>query len=122
MGAADKKPPTGFVACDVDLYSSTRDLLQIFSLPDKRMLRRVPIYLDDIDYIFNHRFAGEVLAIEEFNQLNPLVKIDRWRGVKKGRVFVSDPWLDKMFVAHDLEAINKCSIARPPSNDCRLEV
>ncbi len=32
---------------------------------------------DDIAFTFNHRFAGEWLAIEEFNQENPLLKIDK---------------------------------------------
>jgi len=71
------------------------------------MLRRVPMYFDDVDFIFNHRFAGELLAIDEFNQANPLLKIDRWRGVRKGRVFVTQSWLDRMYVAHDLAAINE---------------
>ena len=47
-------PPIGFVAVDVDLYSSAVDALQIFVLAGKRMLRRVPIYFDDIDFFFNH--------------------------------------------------------------------
>jgi hypothetical protein len=65
---ASSPPPTGFIACDVDLYSSTKDVLQLLSLPGRRMLRRVPMYFDDVDFIFNHRFAGELLAIEEFNR------------------------------------------------------
>jgi hypothetical protein len=29
-----------------------------------------------------HRFAGELLAIEEFNARSKDVKIDRWRGLQ----------------------------------------
>lgn len=118
---ADKNPPVGFVACDVDLYSSSSDALKIFSLPGKRMLRRVFMYFDDLDFVFNHRFAGEWLAIEEFNLNNNMVKIDVWNGIKKDRVFRDEPWLDKMFVAHDLEAINRYANNRPPSADCTLD-
>ena len=118
---ANGHPPVGFVACDVDLYSSTRDVLKIFTLPGKKMLRRVFMYFDDIDFVFNHRFAGEWLAIDEFNQSNALVKIDIWRGIKKDRIFLDEPWLDKMFVAHDLDAINKFVNDRPPSTDCALD-
>ena len=114
-------PPTGFIACDVDLYSSTKDVLQLLSLPGRRMLRRVPMYFDDVDFIFNHRFAGELLAIEEFNRENPLIKIDRWRGVRKDRVFVTQSWLDRMYVAHDLGAINATSLARAASDACSLD-
>jgi hypothetical protein len=115
-------PPVGFIAVDVDLYSSAVDALQIFVLPGNRMLRRVPIYFDDIDFFFNHKFAGELLAIEEFNAAHPHIKIDRWRGIRKGKVFTESPWLDKMFVAHDLDAISKIALARAPARDLRLAV
>lgn len=117
----ESHPPVGFIACDVDLYSSTTDVLRILALPDKRMLRRVFMYFDDIDFIFNHRFGGELLAIQEFNESTPLVKIDKWRGLKKQRVFTDQPWFDKMFIAHDLDAINKCVLSRLPSTDCSLD-
>jgi hypothetical protein len=118
---SENNPPAGFIACDVDLYSSATDVLRMLSLPGKKMLRRVFMYFDDIDFVFNHRFAGELLAIQEFNEANPLVKIDTWRGLEKDRVFSDQPWLKKMFVAHDLDAINKVVLARPPSPDCRLD-
>ena len=117
----ESHPPVGFIACDVDLYSSTTDVLRILTLPDKRMLRRVFMYFDDIDFIFNHRFGGELLAIQEFNESTPLVKIDKWRGLKKQRVFIEQLWFDKMFIAHDLDAINKCVLVRMPSTDCGLD-
>ena len=43
----------------------------------------LPMYFDDVKRIFNHRFAGELLAIDEFNAMNENVKIDRWRGIPK---------------------------------------
>jgi len=113
-------PPLGFIACDVDLYSSTTDVLKILSIPGRKILRRVFMYFDDIDFVFNHRFAGEWLAIEEFNQNNTLIKIDLWHGIKKERVFSDAPWLEKMFIAHDLDAINKYKSERDPSTSCAL--
>jgi hypothetical protein len=53
---------------NVDIYSSTCDVLRIFSNRKRKMLRRVFIYCDDVDLMFTHRFAGELLAIEEFNR------------------------------------------------------
>ena len=51
-------PPIGFVSFDLDLYSSTREALQVFTVSDKRMLWHVPLYFDDIEFLFNHKFAG----------------------------------------------------------------
>lgn len=45
-----------FVSVDVDLYSSTKDVLRMFEMPERPMLRRVFLYFDDIDFMFNHMF------------------------------------------------------------------
>ena len=100
-------PPIGFVSVDVDLYSSATDVLSMFKAPERRMLRRTFIYFDDIDFVFNHKFAGELLAIDEFNESSTGVKIDRWYGIEKFRPFWESPWLRKMYVAHDLDAISQ---------------
>lgn len=78
------------------------------------MLRRVPMYFDDTHLFYNHRFAGELLAIEEFNRTNDCVRIDRWRGIANARVFPESFWLGNMYVAHDLEAIAKTVLKRSP--------
>ncbi len=111
-----QSPPIGFVAVDLDLYSSTKNALQIFLLPGKRMLRRVAMYFDDTHLFYNYKFAGELLAIEEFNKTNDRVKIDRWRGISNSRVFPEAFWLQNMYVAHDIEAISKVNVSRPPRN------
>ena len=72
----------------------------------------LPMYFDDVKRIFNHRFAGELLAIDEFNAINENVKIDRWRGITEGRAFPESDWLERMYVAHDLEAISKAHATR----------
>ena len=102
----------GFVSVDVDIYSSTRDVLRLFSLPGRKMLRRVFLYFDDIDLMFTHRFAGEQLAMDEFNCTNPSVKIDSWRSIHKQRPFPEASWLNRMYIAHDLEAIANTSLSR----------
>lgn len=105
-------PPIGFISFDLDLYSSTREALQIFCAPDARMLWHVPLYFDDIEFLFNSKFAGELLAIEEFNEESRRVKIDKWYGVRMGRPFPERPFLEKMYVAHDLEAISTVTLQR----------
>jgi hypothetical protein len=103
----------GFVAVDVDIYSSTKDVLRMFSDKRRRMLRRVFMYWDDVDLQFTHRFAGELLAMEEFNRSEAGVKIDRWRNIAKLRPFPEAPWLQRMYIAHDIEAISNVRIIRP---------
>lgn len=111
-----RPPPIGFVAIDLDLYSSTRDALQILSLAGKRMLWHTPMYFDDIADIFNHQFAGELLAIAEFNAVSEFVKIDRWHGVRSGRPFPERAYLEQMYVAHDLEGASRAILDRRPGS------
>ncbi len=105
-------PPIGFVAFDMDLYSSTRHALQIFTHPSKTMLWHVPLYFDDMGSFAFHRFAGELLAIHEFNEQNDSVKIDAWAGVRDDRPFPESSYLGHMFVAHDLQGTSSVVLSR----------
>jgi hypothetical protein len=51
------KQPIGFVAVDVDMYSSACDVLRMFADPCRKMLWRVYMYFDDVDLIFTHQCA-----------------------------------------------------------------
>jgi hypothetical protein len=108
----DIREKIGFVAVDVDAYSSTCDVLSMYLDANKRMLRRVFMYFDDVDWIFNHRFAGELLAMQEFNSRSEAVKIDRWRSVARQRPFPEESWLNRMYIAHDLAAISDVRASR----------
>jgi len=76
------------------------------------MLRHVPVHFDDIDFMFNHRFAGELLAIDDFNANCDGIKLDRWHGVAIGRPFPERHFLTKMYVAHDLFGASGAAVAR----------
>ena len=106
--------PVGFVSFDLDLYSSTSHALRILSMPERRILKHVALYLDDIEEPRGHRFGGELLAVEEFNEMNPTIKIDTWRGVKNNRPFPDADYLGRMYCAHDLEALSSSAINREP--------
>jgi hypothetical protein len=108
-------PPLGFVAFDLDLYSSTLDALRILSAPERRMLWHMPLYFDNIEFLGNHSRAGELLAITEFNEQNPDVIVDRWHGVRRGRPFPERAFLDKLRVAHDLSALSRVVLDRAPA-------
>lgn len=97
----------GFISFDLDYYSSTTNAFPLLSSPRRKILRRTPLYFDDIDFYFNHQFAGELLAIDEFNKSSNEVRIDKWQGVHKERPFLDAPWLEKMYVAHDIAAISR---------------
>ena len=105
-------PPIGFVAFDLDLYSSTREALALLVQPGLRLLAHVPLYFDDLDHFFSHRFAGERLAIAEFNAADGRVRIDHWHGVRNNRPFPERPFLSKMYVAHDLTATAQIRVER----------
>jgi len=107
-------PPIGFIAFDLDLYSSTTVALRILSMSDKRTLDHVPLYFDDTENWDSNSFAGELLAIDEFNQNNADVKIDRWHGLKNDRPFPEAAFLRKMYMAHDLRAISSRALQRAP--------
>ena len=108
-----RPPPIGFAAFDLDLYSSTRDALRLLADPATPMLWHTPLYFDDIVPFAGHRFAGELLALDEFNTANERVRIDRWHGVATGRPFPERDFLERLFVAHDLTALGKVRLPRP---------
>ena len=103
--------PVGFVSIDLDLYTSTRNALQLFTLPRHKTLPHTPLYLDDTRLPFNHRFAGELLAIDEFNVESLDVKIDTWRSLPGDTAFPESPWLRAMYLAHDLTVAPKLQCA-----------
>jgi hypothetical protein len=111
-------PPIGFISVDLDLHSSTSHALRVFTLPDSPMLLHVPMYFDDIAQFQNHKFGGELLAIDEFNALSSKVKIDRWRGIADHRAFPENAWLGRMYVAHDIDGIAR--LPRPDRAPLRL--
>jgi len=105
-------PPVGFISFDLDLYSSTKDALKILTAPKSKILWNTPVYFDDIEFIFNHKYAGEFLAINEFNEENDNIKIDHWYGVESGKPFPERYIYKKLYVAHDLASISKASLNR----------
>ena len=73
--------PLGFVSIDVDLYSSTIDCFEIFSLENPRFyLPTTIVHFDDInDQLTNNNYTGEELAIREFNANNDKRKLQELR-------------------------------------------
>ena len=72
---------------DVDYYSSTVDALKIFDGPPDLYLPITIVYLDDIQLAHHNPFAGELLAVAEFNAQTSLRKICRHDFLENTRIF-----------------------------------
>jgi hypothetical protein len=96
-------PPIGFIAFDLDYYTSTREALRIFNGPDSCYLPRVLSYFDDImsgEQQYYCADVGELLAIQEFNsgatRNHRIRPINGWR-----RSFLLQPaWAEAVWAYH----------------------
>lgn len=108
-------PPVGFVAFDLDFYSSTAAAFGLFDAPYSRFLPRVLCYFDDVigdDWELHSEHAGELLAISEFNQTHPDKKLSKIAGLAWKRPFRS-AWNDQMYVLHAFNHPLYSQYARP---------
>ena len=87
----------GFVSIDVDYWSSTKDCFMLFDDSRLNFLPRTPMYLDDVNNIDHHPFAGELLAVREFNEDHADVKIAKMNQLRDWRIFKNALWLDQMY-------------------------
>jgi hypothetical protein len=95
--------PIGFIAFDLDYYSSTKAAFTIFSGPDSTRLPRIYCYFDDIivsDKACLNDRVGELRAIAELNTeatnryLAPINGLS-WMRLRPAM------WNDMMYVYHD---------------------
>lgn len=95
-------PPVGFVAFDLDYYSSTMEAFTLLEGPAERMLPRIACYFDDVlGYGWND-FNGERAAIGDFNAAHAERKIAKVHGLRyelPPSEFML-PWHEKLYVAH----------------------
>jgi len=94
--------PIGFVSIDLDLYSSTRDALELLEASETRLLPRILCYFDDIQGFTFSEFNGERLAIHEFNERHGRRKLSLIHGM---RHFVppeesQSQWVELFYMAH----------------------
>jgi len=105
--------PLGFATLDVDYYSSSLHALRLFLGDATCYLPTVCVYVDDVHERTHTRFAGELLAIEEFNAEHELRKLDADRGLIYHRVFKHAEWLQHMFKLHVFDHPERSSIEKP---------
>ncbi|MCU1278986.1 MAG: hypothetical protein JWM53_2532 [bacterium] len=95
--------PIGFVAFDLDYYSSTKAAFGIFGDGGAKCLPRVHCYFDDVasnDLGCMNEYVGELLAIREYNESHPAQKICKFENLRLSRPRWED-WQEKMYVHHN---------------------
>jgi hypothetical protein len=100
---AEQHAPIGFVAFDLDYYSSTVAALQLLQGPPSTHLPRVHCYFDDVttnDLGCMNPYVGELLAINEFNERSSDRKLCRIELLRVHR-HRWEKWQDRMFAFHN---------------------
>lgn len=96
-------PPIGFIAFDMDFYSSTVSALRLLETAQlERFLPRALCYFDNIvgpDEACHSEYSGELLAVEEFNSAARDRKIARIHGLAHKRIAPCF-WADQMHALH----------------------
>jgi hypothetical protein len=103
---AESSPaPVGFVAVDVDYYSSTVDALRLFDADASLFMPRVLAYFDDVLGYPWGESNGERLAIREFNDSHDQRVVDQIPGLRytlPPSQFQSQ-WAEQMYLIHILD-------------------
>lgn len=103
--------PIGFIAFDLDYYSSTIQAFVVFDGPPETRLPRVFCYFDDImwpEYACHNEHVGELAAIREFNSKSDSKQICPLHLLRNMRPH-PEPWNDQFYVFHDFVHPNYCT-------------
>ena len=95
--------PVGFVVIDVDYYSSAKECLNVFIGEPDHYLPWTLVYLDDTGFESANPWAGELLAVREFNEENEMRKIHLFAGLRHKRLFKHTSWFDQVYLLHVLD-------------------
>lgn len=116
LATLDAAAPLGFIAVDVDVYTSTTHALRCLSGRPELYNPAISMYFDDVAHFFANRWCGELAALREFNDGHEFRKIDHDRTQRHGQprptgagddpVFrTANPqkWFQRMYVCHVLD-------------------
>jgi hypothetical protein len=105
----------GFVAFDLDYYTSTKSAFSLFQNDDRTRLPRVYCYFDDLmwpEHACHNEYTGELCAIREFNQEHEYKKLCPIHMFSHARVHPA-PWNEQMYVLHDFKHPLYCKNITP---------
>jgi hypothetical protein len=98
------------VSFDVDIYHSTKASLTLYEAPSEKLLPVSIAYFDDtlgsparIGSLFRNRWAGQLLAIDEFNARHKTRKIDEIRILPYRRPLFHEQWIAQTYAVHVLD-------------------
>ncbi|PWT99246.1 MAG: hypothetical protein C5B51_27485 [Terriglobia bacterium] len=114
---ATVKDPIGFVSFDLDYHSSTKSALSIFQAHACTRLPRVFCYFDDViwpERACYSEYAGEYLAIREFNAQYEAMKLSKIPHLSWMRQHAA-AWNEQMYVLHDFFHPEYCTNITPVS-------
>jgi hypothetical protein len=103
MAGLSASSPVGFVVIDVDYYWSAKECLKVFLGAADNYLPWTLVYLDDIGFESSNPWAGELLAVREFNEENEMRKIHLFEGLRHKRLFKHTSWFDQVYLLHVLD-------------------
>jgi hypothetical protein len=110
--------PVGFIAFDLDYYSST---VQAFRVFEAEHLPRVFCYFDDViwpEWAYHNEYTGELAAIREFNKSHE-AKICKINGLSSVRLRRA-AWNEAMYCYHDFQHPYYCiNLAAPEHRQIR---
>jgi hypothetical protein len=93
--------PLGFAAFDLDYYTSTSEAFGLLADPDPAKYIFLPmLYFDDIVLPNYNEWAGELLAIRDFNRAHELRKIESYRFLRSRRMLKNARWIDQIYLLH----------------------
>jgi hypothetical protein len=103
--------PIGFVALDVDYWSSTVEALELFKGEPEQYLPRTVVYVDDIALDEHNSAAGASLAIGEFNQTMPRRRLEQHAFLESRRIFRRPAWIKQTMFLHLLDHPKRGQVA-----------
>ncbi len=109
--------PIGFVAIDVDYYSSASQAMSLFVADPTKYVPLPMVYFDDIWHENHHPWAGELLALKEFNEQHVHRKLELNRFLRSRRFFKNARWIDQIYGLYILDHPDKI---RTRSRDKRI--
>jgi hypothetical protein len=113
--------PLGFVAFDLDYYSSTKAALPIFDGPPQSKLPRVFCYFDDTiwpERACHSEYTGELCAIREFNAEHAKMKLCQPH-LLTATLPRPAVWHHQIYVMHDFEHPLYCVNVTPEGETAR---
>lgn len=95
--------PIGFISVDVDIYTATVSAFRCLTSSPENYLPATGMYFDDTMFYFANKWAGELLAINEFNAESKMRKIDKDRSLFRAQSRHHEAWYSAMYVLHILD-------------------